>query len=1322
MKPTRTRLDSRKRGIALVIVLSFIALIASLVIAYFSSASAELSNSKAFAVSTDTKMLADTVVDIVSAQIREATAPLPKGAPLSWTSQPGMIRVFGSPTAASSEPYAYYKLYSSDNMVVTTGFGGFTPDADIKDFVTSPDLYTDLNKPVLVPDTRGTIIVDTQRYRADYPILDPSALLSPDPKPVTGVEGLGLGPSTRTPELVKPPGYNGTYPVRADYNPVANPNPAPMPVRWLYVLRDGSIAVPTSALLGVTTFGGTVRPTLANPIVGRIAFWSDDDTSKININTASEATFWDTPLTSSWADAVAPYQGLGQYQPTAGEYQRYPGHPATTCLSPVFGLAMGWAPPTGNTPIAYGDPTYLALKETIYSIIPRVNTGGSTSASLPVTAVTAVPAEGDRLYSSVDELLYKPGMNPATGTALQTRQLNLRMSTQLIQQAKFFLTANNRAPELNLFGRPRISIWPVNSNEALRSAKDNVFAFCSTIGSKTLGMGSGHYPFYFARSNSRSPSVDYLDTARTGRNTKLYEYLQNLTSQMEPGFGGGTFLAKYPKPTGVAGSASDRDQILTEIFDYIRCINLSDGSNTGGTPFTPAYTSNGSDYAGQVTPIQIGNTRGFGRFPTPSEAILVFSKESRGSKKATDPDRMRAVLLVELFNPAFGWMGMKDTYAMKVDSTLKISDPTSGAEINLFNSGAINTITTGVHHGMHGRFLGGHLGIGNQFFYDVSPKKKTLDRAGSGVDSKYPFVSDWISFPVPVAGQPPKTFKIIGGSITVSMYAGRNPSTDPIVQTVTFDFPQNSVLRVPTTTGSGTSETSEFETRIPSVPNSTDVPGTDKWILSVDAVRSVEAKTDLRLIAGRQNVTNLPSFSYFGPTGDPLKARWTADFTNPATNNVIHSLRMNIGQRYLTAVPTGVFVAQGTAPNFTYPNYKWDAVNIAGAPRYFSSDNQARMADLPEEIRGGVMRLDGGPGDWDTGVSKMYDGAFINKPDEGESSDGSTIPYFLIADFQAAANTLYSPNRIIASPGWFGSLPTGLQRNHPYETLLFRPDYTNHPGLADPPDHLLLDLFNMPVVEPYPISEPFSTAGKVNLNYQIMPFSSYLKRDTAVRAVLRAEKLLCIPFKALNGGKTEGYDGNTTDYRHQIDEDTTLAFLERRWKDGKPSNQVFRSASQICELDLYPKPNNDTTAGNNNIGIPVATAAEGRSGLDVSGRWNAFWKQTYSLTGDNARERTYARLYPRLTTKSNTFTVHMRVQSLSGKPDPAAINTWNDNTGTITGEYRGSSVIERYLDPSDRRFNPNGSGDGNTEKFNPDTDSLEAAYRFRVLTTKQFAP
>ena len=101
-----------------------------------------------------------------------------------------------------------------------------------------------------------------------------------------------------------------------------------------------------------------------------------------------------------------------------------------------------------------------------------------------------------------------------------------------------------------------------------RTAYDALLGFCSTIGTKA---GSSEY--YFARNNARSSTADY-----TARNKALYEYLQALTQTNVPGFGG-NFLAKYQQGSGPnAGPASDRDQILTYICDYIRSTNLQDRS------------------------------------------------------------------------------------------------------------------------------------------------------------------------------------------------------------------------------------------------------------------------------------------------------------------------------------------------------------------------------------------------------------------------------------------------------------------------------------------------------------------------------------------------------------------------------------------------------------------------------------------------------------------------------------------------------------------------------------------------------------------------
>ena len=52
----------------------------------------------------------------------------------------------------------------------------------------------------------------------------------------------------------------------------------------------------------------------------------------------------------------------------------------------------------------------------------------------------------------------------------------------------------------------------------------------------------------------------------------------------------------------------------------------------------------------------------------------------------------------------------------------------------------------------------------------------------------------------------------------------------------------------------------------------------------------------------------------------------------------------------------------------------------------------------------------------------------------------------------------------------------------------------------------------------------------------------------------------------------------------------------------------------------------------------------------------------------------------------------------------------------MTGEYRGSATIERYIDPADERI---GVGSG---KYDPDKVSLEPLYRWRVVETKRFVP
>ena len=446
-----------------------------------------------------------------------------------------------------------------------------------------------------------------------------------------------------------------------------------------------------------------------------------------------------------------------------------------------------------------------------------------------------------------------------------------------------------------------------------------------------------------------------------------------------------------------------------------------------------------------------------------------------------------------------------------------------------------------------------------------------------------------------------------------------------------------------------------------------------------------KAKGDYRIIAATPNVTGT---SYFVP--HLLYSTGTAQFAD--------SLRFAYqGEKY---------------PNSTYGN-------LVTSTTYNNSGTPISTPDFPSSVTSGAVINTGSgtiPGDWDNGIADMCDGAYINKADEGSILNAQSTMlngnenaiYFAGGEYQNSpyyaggeqlTTTFHSPNRQVASGVMFGSLSTGVIRGLPWQTLLIHPDPTgvnlSHPGSAQPKDHYLLDLFNMPVVEPYAISEPFSTAGKINLNYQIVPFT-YIKRTTAIRAVLDSTLTMAIPNTSGNIYKTQGAGINASDipkmhYRHPIDPDATLVQWDNRFKQY----DIFHSATEVCDQELVPKADGLLITGS-------LTAA----GMP------AFWAKN-QLTGDNTRDMPYNHIYPLLTTKSNTYTVHFRAQSLQKPASDHNPAQWAEGTDKITGEYRGSTTIERYIDASDPSL-----PDFATNR----TATMDAYYKFRVISTKRFAP
>jgi hypothetical protein len=420
----------------------------------------------------------------------------------------------------------------------------------------------------------------------------------------------------------------------------------------------------------------------------------------------------------------------------------------------------------------------------------------------------------------------------------------------------------------------------------------------------------------------------------------------------------------------------------------------------------------------------------------------------------------------------------------------------------------------------------------------------------------------------------------------------------------------------------------------------------------------------------------------------------------------------------------------------------------------------------------GVERLDGAPGDWDNGAGSFPDGPFLNKQDEGNVIyrywDGLDqiwvypIPYFTQTfSYQQPGDTFTSPARQMPSPAMIGSIPAhpiglgsiSVPQPHPWETLCFCPNTAGlaHPGNVDPKDHLLLDLFSMPVVEPYPISEPFSTAGRVNLNYHIAPFD-YITRSTALRGALYSTRVTAVDsqYTLTNSGTTypnyayyksgqppvagaptpQGYSGParvplTENFRYLVDRDQTIKEMDAVYYNGGQNNGFFKAASQICEQFLVPWEQTNTKT----METPTGGTAIANNAATMQNWWSSPLQTSASpakadLTGDNEREKPYVDLYPRVTTKSNTYTVHMKVQVLRQIPRdptaPTAYANWSEGQDVVLAEYRGSATIERYIDPADPRIGV-GAYNG-AAQTNPDTQSLEPLYRFRTITTKKFSP
>ena len=651
---TPTRLEKyqkRNRGIALIIVISIVAMLTVLTVAMLTISDNERRSSVKYAAGENASNLVDTAVSLVMKQIWDGTDQKNSASaaqPYNYATQPGGVRRYKSDGTFESG----YKLYSSATMYIGGGAqeSVMANDTPAMDWDKKPGEWVDLNEPVI--RTNVSKPGKSQFNATIFPILDPRAVIfagttnTPNAGDSQSVEGFNFITGVVDNVIQADGGTNGGADSRTAR--------LPMPVKWLYMLKDGTLGTMGDPAGTVYTFVGPSAPTTINPIVGRIAFWTDDESCKLNINTASEPTPWAPPSVSYDLDmqwVVAP--------PTRNEYQRYPGHPATVALSTVLMPNQaydlyGFPYQSGHTFGVSATPSVAQIKkrrERLYTLLPKLAGGGSSEGTIPFWTmgangfgsgtnndgtnnnVSIASSLKKHLYATVDELLFSEAVATTSTATTPAGQRFYQDDAYLtgndtdknlfppvgtfpsnfsngpivgggssgpmqpsiyLERVRGFLTASSRSPEMTMFGTPRVAMWPIadpsitsvtpfgmqtprgGTAQQYRTAFDNAIGFCASMGKPVAVNGPGPFAYFFTRADPTSATYDVNSITR---NKQLLAYLYNLMGRSYPTMVANQNASFAPSSGGATAKYDNGDaqQILTEIFDYIRSTNLVDG-------------------------------------------------------------------------------------------------------------------------------------------------------------------------------------------------------------------------------------------------------------------------------------------------------------------------------------------------------------------------------------------------------------------------------------------------------------------------------------------------------------------------------------------------------------------------------------------------------------------------------------------------------------------------------------------------------------------------------------------------------------------------
>ncbi|MDB6138456.1 MAG: Verru Chthon cassette protein [Verrucomicrobiaceae bacterium] len=1247
----------RPRGFALVSVLGLTVLLTLIVVGLLATSGQQFKTENSALEFSRARWTGQNAVSIALGQLVSATSQqFPDGTPKPWTSQPGGIRVH----AMDGSLEKLHKLYSAAQMEVTSldDIQSDLPD----DWQQRTEEFVDLNVPTESVD--GSL---------SFPIVDPRAKTT---SPLTSVEGFdytaaagAVGPETG-----------------------AAAQRLPMPVRWIYQRRNGSLAVigPDGNFTPSTTVP-------SNPVVSRFAYWVDDESCKVNINTASEGAFWDTPRADTKQE-----RALAVKQPTRREYQRQPGHPAGVCLSSVFLPGRRLYPAnfepvgtTGMVPMSLDDARNLwRLGRLAVADLGTGTSWGGTATpdwpslwdSQPKTLVRQPP------YTNVDELLFDnvdannfPKLWEFGGSGSRHVHKFFEAHPEAMARqasAGFFLTAQSTAPEVTLYGTPRIAMWPVDAATLLNGAtlgSGQILRDTSYSHKVAMAGVLKNRPYFVQRSESGDGGNDMSVNAE-GANKVLLNYLHRLTDLPVPGFsrpaqGFTTFADKY---------GDDRDAILLQMFDYIRSTSLADGQLEATKQFTVLCVGAEHQGFGQVSPMLkdrlVASTAGIndqpqgqGRMMTVSEVALIVvctaEVQPNGQIKGTclpanrpalahPGDReLQAGFLVKSFVPGEGWTDYRPYTSIALVGggpgtapSLKAEMPKlrlNGKDLVIANNGKSVTMQAPDLPPASWKGAGGAIGVRSLSDGVIAFDPIVVPAGPPGQEQQMELEG---------ASGDANQLKLAVYNTPSSAVSGNKADAVHLLHVIPLVLPDikadsSGGVPLPSLPADGVQYT--LAGRMKDACRSAGAT----LISPNDVVQSLApVHGDYRLIAAQRWAASSSGGVVFVPHPKWGRQRFAHTLRDAAlavgsgTEGYIKSLSYAPGFR--PDMPSTLVDATTTITEATFNLWKsgaWTPSPIDG----LRLDHGTRGAALPQAT-----------GDFDNGLANAPDGPYINRADDGHWAavhDPSKVPYFdnvsqTLETVPPVTLAAFSAQRTLPSPVMFGSLPTGTRAQVPWQTLLFRPQ-PDHYGAHTPPDHVLLDMFWSPVLEPEPPKGAFETAGKINLNHELLPFR-HIKRATALHAAMKAETMMAIPNTAASTYKSG--EQPEARFRSYIDAAATL----KSWQAGVfDQGKVFLTASQICEQPLVPEglvPNGQ---------IPTREILE------------AFW-QDHKLTGDNTKERPYAHLYSRLTTRSNTFRVHFIAQALQ-KARSTPPEKFIAGRDLVTAFTRGSSLLSRRLNIDD---------------------------------------